>query len=135
MEFLSYVFCAIYYIHFTGPRCSFSLGLPLIPKTILFFRMVEGSPSTRSCLGCVLFSIKEILLQSLPTDYLSFNANSCNITIFFSVVESQNMNPEDPDLLEVLEQENKRLAKRIRVCKSRVMLVTSFDILPQRSKL
>ena len=65
----------------------------------------------------------------------SFNANSCNITIFFSVVESQNMNPEDPDLLEVLEQENKRLAKRIRVCKSRVMLVTSFDILPQRSKL
>ena len=45
------------------------------------------------------------------------------------------MNAEDPDLINVLEQENKRLEKRIRVCKSRVMLVTSFDILPQRSKL
>lgn len=57
------------------------------------------------------------------------------IKTFFHLVESQSMNPEDPDLVEVLEKENKRLEKRIRVCKSRVMLVTSFDILPQRSKL
>jgi hypothetical protein len=54
---------------------------------------------------------------------------------FSSVVESQNMNLEDPELVNVLEQENIRLEKRIKVCKSRVMLVTSFDILPQRSKL
>ncbi|XP_028393329.1 kinesin-like protein KIF26A isoform X2 [Dendronephthya gigantea] len=50
-------------------------------------------------------------------------------------LESANMDPEDSNLVQVLEKENKRLEKRIKVCKSRIMLVTSFDILPQRSKL
>ena len=47
---------------------------------------------------------------------------------FFPVYVAENMNRDDPGYLPALEKETTILEKRIQACKSRIMMVTCFDV-------
>jgi kinesin family protein 26 len=46
----------------------------------------------------------------------------------FAVHVAEHMDRDDPDYLEALEKETNILEKRVEACKSRIMMVTCFDI-------
>ena len=47
---------------------------------------------------------------------------------FFPVYVAEQMDRDDPHYLQALEKETQILEKRVEACKSRIMMVTCFDI-------
>jgi len=55
-------------------------------------------------------------------------AQSKEISFCLSVHIAENKDRDDPDYLFALERETAILQKRIEACKSRIMIVTCFDV-------
>ena len=56
------------------------------------------------------------------------NNNDYNNVFIFSVYVAEQMDCDDQNYLEALEKETQILEKRVEACKSRIMMVTCFDV-------